>query len=597
MAFRTNKTPAIEERTVSGSSVTFNSAFALPLKACKVSFSATESGSGTKSPSNPYTINGVSGLNLSANSVPVSVNFGDTYYGGELDVLNGVLTVTHAILELDGSDDEVYTDYSSYNGFTMYVQNSKSGTNLPCMANWLKSQVSFDEFGLRIGANSPRFYFLHITDNISGITNIATWRAYLSQHLLEIVYELAEPITIQLSPTQLSSITGSNTFSTDTGTLEITFADLQEKSASGSIATFNTALAMPLVNGEFSIEAYQEGTGDPSPVNKRNIVPRREVNICNTSGLAEWFKGIYQGVYGFIDLGGQDISWGRSSSGYFSSSSLSSIIKRPQSSNIKANIICVKYATETASHIVSSPTSYDKSIGVSATNGNMFVVDTDYDNADDFKAALSGVYLIYELATPTTPTITEAQFNALLSSFNINGAHYLVNLGEDTYGAVYNSVTGKLTLTHEYIFLDENYPNISLYSVSNKHGVAFGGALSQISTRVSGLTNMGKVVTSSSTSGGSFWLGVNSKTIYWFDIMDTLGLTTIDEFKAWLADNNLQVVASLPTPIEIQLTPTQINTIIGQNNIFCDTGNSALTFKDLDLAKRGNFREVFKLPS
>ena len=79
--------------------------------------------------------------------------------------------------------------------------------------------------------------------------------------------------------------------------------------------------------------------------------------------------------------------------------------------------------------------------------------------------------------------------------------------------------------------------------------------------------------------------------------MDTLGLTTIDEFKAWLADNNLQVVASLPTPIEVQLTPTQIETLIGNNTIFADTGDIDLTYKDLDIAKRGNFREVFKLPS
>ena len=99
MAFRTNKTPAIEERTVSGSSVSFNSAFALPLKACKVSFSATQA-SGTPSPSTPLPISGVSAIGLNANSTPVSVSLGDTRYGGELDVLTGKLTITHKAVDL-----------------------------------------------------------------------------------------------------------------------------------------------------------------------------------------------------------------------------------------------------------------------------------------------------------------------------------------------------------------------------------------------------------------------------------------------------------------------------------------------------------------
>lgn len=46
---------------------------------------------------------------------------------------------------------------------------------------------------------------------------------------------------------------------------------LQTKSASGSVATFNTALAMPLVSCNIAVTATQSGSGTPSPDNVRPI--------------------------------------------------------------------------------------------------------------------------------------------------------------------------------------------------------------------------------------------------------------------------------------------------------------------------------------
>lgn len=48
----------------------------------------------------------------------------------------------------------------------------------------------------------------------------------------------------------------------------------------------------------------------------------------------------------------------------------------------------------------------------------------------------------------------------------------------------------------------------------------------------------------------SLWLGVDSAHIYWIGILDILGLTTADEFKAWLKDNNVKIIFPLNTPIE-----------------------------------------------
>ena len=55
--------------------------------------------------------------------------------------------------------------------------------------------------------------------------------------------------------------------------------------------------------------------------------------------------------------------------------------------------------------------------------------------------------------------------------------------------------------------------------------------------------------------------------------------TTLDAFKASLASTPLQVCYQI-TPITYQLDETAVNTILGQNNIFADTGNvNELTYR------------------
>ena len=74
-------------------------------------------------------------------------------------------------------------------------------------------------------------------------------------------------------------------------------------------------------------------------------------------------------------------------------------------SNLPANILCSSYAVDTANHVYNDVT--DKRIA--SGGGVLLVYDSDYSSADDFKTAMSGVQLVYELATPTTfavPSVT-----------------------------------------------------------------------------------------------------------------------------------------------------------------------------------------------
>lgn len=471
MAFRTNKVPAIEERTVSGSSVSFNSAFALPLKACKVSFEATQAGSGDPSPSNPRAISGVSAIGLTANSTPVSVSLGEERFGGELDVLTGILIVTHRIRHLT-SDMDWRTFSNLKRNFYVNIPDALTAVSSEYPDGKRPYKSNMFSYATTIASNYTMTWG-GVTNNGNSQFNsgnagwgVNDWKSFLNDNDLYIVYDIS-PITIQLSANELSSIIGNNTFSTDTGTLEIKFQDLQEKSASGSVATFNTALAMPLVNGEFSIEAYQEGTGEPSPTNVRAI-------------------------HGYSSM------------------------------TITAN------------------------------------------------------------DTPVT-----------------------VNLGQDVYGGTYNSVSGKkndtqIKATLRGSMFDSWSAGISCLrgSVnaftpwSKKEGgsaVLFSHGLPSSRTGINSVTNG---FFCGDTTGG------NQDAIF----VKLQGVTDLASGQAYIEQQYengtpLEIVYKIDTPIEIQLTPTQINTIIGNNNIFCDTGDTSLTFNDLDIAKRGNFREVFKLPS
>lgn len=56
-------------------------------------------------------------------------------------------------------------------------------------------------------------------------------------------------------------------------------------------------------------------------------------------------------------------------------------------------------------------------------------------------------------------------------------------------------------------------------------------------------------------------------------------LDTLAKWNNYLASNPMQLVYELATPQTYQLTPTQIQTLIGQNNVWADCGDTSVTYK------------------
>ena len=57
-------------------------------------------------------------------------------------------------------------------------------------------------------------------------------------------------------------------------------------------------------------------------------------------------------------------------------------------------------------------------------------------------------------------------------------------------------------------------------------------------------------------------------------------LSTLDAVKNWIAEiGGLDVVYILTNPVAFQLTPTEVKTLLGVNNIWADTGDVEVTYR------------------
>ena len=366
---------------------------------------------------------------------------------------------------------------------------------------------------------------------------------------------------------------------------------LQEKSASGSVATFNTALAMPLPSCNIAVNAWQEGSGDPSLSNVRAIHGFSEVNttrvgknLCNESELIEK-KAI--GEYGeLIDNNGykssQLIPIKDNLTLYLSSPNLNERTEGSFNADIR-----FAYYDRSGNFISRTGQLFGTVIRAQTPINTCFVRFQCGFFAEDIQFEVGSTATAYE--PYVTPTI------------------YTIQLGQEVYGAEVDIDNGVAHVTHRKEIFDGTQDIDLVNWRPQANSVGFSIITSTPAKLPATTTTIASIMSDklkSESYGEIYSNDIDSIAMYsrygnsalFFRITDT-SLTTRELVQTWLSNNNIAVVYELATPFDIQITPTQIETLIGNNTIFADTGDVDLTFKDLDIAKRGNFREVFKLPS
>ena len=149
-----------------------------------------------------------------------TIQLGETIYGGELDVVTGELTVTHESVDLG---DLSWTLSDGFFRTNELIATVKKPINNQTMVNAISSIYPIMTWA-DISATDTAIAVSVAGQMIVGnpnITSVADFVTAVSGQSL--VYELAEPYTIQLTPQQIRLLEGTNNLSCNAGDLNIEY--------------------------------------------------------------------------------------------------------------------------------------------------------------------------------------------------------------------------------------------------------------------------------------------------------------------------------------------------------------------------------------
>ena len=169
---------------------------------------------------------------MSASEIKNSIQLGDTYYGGEIDLATGVMTVTHYCFTVDEN-----TGYSPSIGL---VENTDSyrlafypdkervknpyaiGDAIYCDRFPVRSNASeviivgLSSVNLQITLLKSR---LGLGDGASFAEVQTAFKTFFASHPTKLVYPIAAPFTVQLTPLQLTALTQKDKYTPRMNTL------------------------------------------------------------------------------------------------------------------------------------------------------------------------------------------------------------------------------------------------------------------------------------------------------------------------------------------------------------------------------------------
>lgn len=132
-------------------------------------------------------------------------------------------------------------------------------------------------------------------------------------------------------------------------------------------------------------------------------------------GTLDVVSGVLTVDRAYVNMG--DLSWTKPSN--------YTKIFYAQPSNVKIGVsgqiqtICSQYPSVACNDFSTLDTYYDKVVTIQKNASSIVAVDSGYSSASDFKTAMDGVQLVYELATPQTYQLTPTEVKSLLGVNNI----------------------------------------------------------------------------------------------------------------------------------------------------------------------------------
>lgn len=340
---------------------------------------------------------------------------------------------------------------------------------------------------------------------------------------------------------------------------------LIDETVTGKIASFSDGCAgMPMKSIVAEITPVQSGTGDPSPTNIRPISGRTGLTVTRAG------KNLLKmPTYAEISAASTVVSYKSIALQLFPNTTyyLSTKFINGYTANGKGMYIL----------LTNSATTNEPWVAVAHSgNVNGKVDGTITTNADGLlylrfngvtEDKLTQLYANSEIQLEVGSTATAYE--------PYHGTTYPITWQTEA-GAIYG---GTLDVVSGVLTVDKGYAS---FDGSENWNWQDGGTYKRAACPLSDVYNPGGRVSIQSNAGTFRASGNDVGTIFasgttLFYYPDA-SITSLADYKTWLASNNLQIVYPLATPQTYQLTPTEVRTILGENLVYSDADDVTVNY-------------------
>lgn len=351
---------------------------------------------------------------------------------------------------------------------------------------------------------------------------------------------------------------------------------LPTDTASGAIASFSDgADNVPVKSLSVSIEPVQAGSGDPSPDNVRPITGWTEANVTRTG------KNLLENELTTSTVNGTSFTVNADGSITVSGTPTAQTrvaIKRGLAWDGREAAVFSFGAMPTGT----------RAFARRIYNGTQNYPTISPSGTTTIGAEIYDIYL--EINTSFNGTAftvyPQLELGSTASSYEpYQGESITIPFGQTVYGGTLDVVEGKLTVDRASISVTDYLTSI------NNNGARNGNQLIALSVngKKTGISNFISNLFVIGVSGiGKYTMhGRETTATVEFEIpFSALGVTEEDPVnvrlsasRQWFTDNPTQLIYELATPITIDLTPQQITTLLGTNNIWSDAGDTTVAYK------------------
>lgn len=345
---------------------------------------------------------------------------------------------------------------------------------------------------------------------------------------------------------------------------------------SGAMAAVPDAAARSALSVLSAIAHVQSGTGDPAPDNVRPIrgwdavtLDRTGANLLGGMHLAEILR---QQAGATIDTSDGTVRFSGANQitspplirhNAFKPGQVYTVILygRNVNSNYSATNIAVSYSDGSYVPIdfqtmgTDSYAVYHTAVG--KTVRRIFAV-----------AAAGETILYYDMCGVFEGVVTAG---AMIPS---RGMRLSAALPETVYGGTLDWTTGILTEDYISVTLNGTEEYWSDYDAIRGYSLL----VPTMKTSNGGTGWCSHLPVTSDFSRYGVVVGLDNKYLYFSQVKQKWGVTTLAELKAYLAANPVQIVIPRSTPYTIQLDPHTLPLLKGVNNVWSDTGDTAVSY-------------------